>query len=145
LATQYPTVYGGIEVAPASPGEAAASANSHFIVLETARDPALQTEATQAYRAPLTVAFALVPRSWACLGAVQSRIEASSSAGRVAGTTVVSDGIHAPTVVVNVTACAAPKKRAAVRWFDQRWGQVVIVRTCAKIPVNVGLLDIPAR
>jgi hypothetical protein len=137
LATQYPTVYGGIEVAPATPGEAAASANSHFIVLETARDPALQAQATQAYGAPLTVAFALVPRSWACLETVDSRLTAARGALRVAGITMIGVGLSAPHVVVEVTACGALKREAATEWFHQRWGDAVIVKTCEKIPVNV--------
>src|SRR5664280_3015791 len=49
LATQYPTVFGGLIVAPATPGETPVQINSHFIVLEMVRDPALEAEVTSAY------------------------------------------------------------------------------------------------
>jgi hypothetical protein len=136
LANQYPTVYAGIEVAPATAGESAAVANSHFIVLETTRDPSLEAEATAAYASPLTVAFELSPRSWVCLQDVQADVEAAREALRAAGITMIGDGLRMPNVVVDVTACTPSSEQGAVGWFDQRWGPAVTVTTCATIPTD---------
>jgi hypothetical protein len=136
LAQQYPTVYGGIMVAPATPGESAAVANSHFIVLETTHDPSLETEASVAYGPPLTVGFELSPRSWACLEKVQASVGADRRALRAAGIKLIGDGIRMPFVEADITACKPLSKRRAVQWFEQRWGGAVKLTTCAKVPVN---------
>jgi hypothetical protein len=134
LAAQYPTVYGGIMVAPATSGESGVEVNSHFIVLETTRDPSLEAEATAAYGPPLTVEFKLSPRSWSCLEDVQASVQRATGALKEAGITMIGDGIRMPNVVVEVTACKSPSRRAAIAWFDRRWGDSVQVTTCAKIP-----------
>jgi hypothetical protein len=134
LAAQYPTVYGGLIAAPATPGESAVEINSHFIVLETVRDPALEAEVTAAYPAPLTVAFQITSRTSACLRDVQGSVEAMSGAIGSAGITVVDNGPGSMRDVVGVTACKPESEKTAAAWFARRWGDLVRVKTCQVIP-----------
>ncbi|MGH9018708.1 MAG: hypothetical protein ACRDY1_13245, partial [Acidimicrobiales bacterium] len=134
LAQQFPTVYGGLMVAPAQGDESVAEVNSHFVVLERTRDPSLEAEATAAYRPPLTVAFQVSPRSWSCLLDVQARVARARPALEAAKISVIGSGIHMPNVNVEVTACRPSSKREAAAWFEERWGDAVTVTTCAKIP-----------
>jgi hypothetical protein len=129
---QYPTVYGGTVAAPATPGESAIQVNSHFIVLETERDPALESEASAAYPGPLTVAFAVAPWTWACLNDINASISSHWSEAQKAGITVYSNGIGRSRVIVGVSACTPFSKQVAKEWFLRRWGTAVSVQTCQK-------------
>jgi hypothetical protein len=133
LLSQYPTVYGGIEVAPAVPGESAVEVNSRFIILERVRDPQLEAEVTAAYPKPLTVAFGMTPRSYACITDVQKAVEASTAQLQAAGIDMFADGLAATQVVVSVTTCGS-KAGTAKAWFAKRWGAAVQVQTCQQIP-----------
>jgi hypothetical protein len=133
LSTQYPTVYGGIEAAPATPGETAVEINSHFLILETVRDPQLETETRSAYPKPLTVIFRLTPRSYACITDVQAAVEASTSQLQAAGIDVVGDGQAPPLVVVSVTACGPDAEQRAKAWFAARRGAAVQVLACQTV------------
>jgi hypothetical protein len=130
-------VYGGIEAAPATPGETAVQVNSHFIILERVRDPALEAEATAAYPSPLTVAFELSPRAWTCLQDLQTSVEGATSALQTAGITVVTNGPSPPYDAVSVTACTPVAKRSVTDWFAERYGDAVRVTTCAQIPTSL--------
>jgi hypothetical protein len=134
LATQYPTVFGGLIVAPATPGETPVQINSHFIVLETVRDPALEAEVTSAYPPGLSVEFKLTPYSLTCLHDVNSQLATMMSAIQKGGISVISVGVGATHVVVGVTDCKPDGENAAKRWFAQRWGNVVQVQTCQTVP-----------
>jgi hypothetical protein len=135
LSIQYPTVFGGIVQAHATPGEGAVQGNSHFVILETARDPRLEAEATSAYPKPLTVTFRLSPRSFACITAVQASVEASTRGLQAAGIDMIGVGQAPPFVVVSVTTCGPEAERNARAWFADRWGGAVQVTTCAKVAI----------
>ena len=130
LATQYPTVFGGVIAAPASPGESALAVSSHLVVLETERDPLLEAEATSAYPPGITVAFELTPHTTACLSAVNKDIAAQSNDPGKAGVTIYGFGLGATQVIVDVPACSVPSEQIAKKWFRQRWGDTVLVKTC---------------
>jgi hypothetical protein len=132
LAKQFPTVYGGLVAAPAKPGESAVLVNSHFIVLETEHDLALETEVRAAYPA----AFALTPWSMACLTDTASSLNSEMKAEAKAGIAVLSAGIQRSHVVVGVSACSPKSELAAKKWFSRRWGAVVSVQTCQKPAVT---------
>jgi hypothetical protein len=135
LAEQYPTVFGGLIVAPAKPGESQAEINSHFILLEKIRDPALESEAKKAYPLPITVQFEISPNTSVCLNDVDSRVSSAWQAAESAGITVIGDGIGVDQIVVDVTACKPSSELAAKRWFSERWGALVTVTTCNVIPI----------
>jgi hypothetical protein len=130
LASQYPTVFGGVVVAPAMPDESAVEINSHLVVLETVHDPALEAEVKAAYPSGITVTFELTPRSKSCLNDLNMRVTAESNAAAKSGITVSGIGIGKNEVVVNVSACTPSTKQAAEAWFYQRWGDAVSVETC---------------
>jgi hypothetical protein len=132
LVKQFPTVFGGVVAAPAQPGESAVQVNSHFIVLETEHDPALETEVRAAYPAAIGVAFALTPWSMACLTDTSSSVNSAWKAAAKARITVWGDGIQRSHVVVEVSACMSKSELSARAWFSRRWGAVVSVQTCQK-------------
>jgi hypothetical protein len=132
LVKQFPTVYGGMRVAPAKPGEPAVQVNSHFVVLETEHDPTLETEVRAAYPAGISVAFELTPWSMACLNDVDSSITAKGAAAAKAGVAIQSWGLGRSNIVVGVSACSAKSELAARKWFARRWGVLVAVQTCQK-------------
>jgi hypothetical protein len=130
LVKQFPTIYGGLMVAPAKPGESAVQVNSHFIVLETERDPTLETEVRSAYPAAIGVIFALAPRSMVCLNDVASRVNSEEKAEIKAGVALLGAGIRGNQVVVEMSACSSKSELADKRWFSRRWGTAVSVRMC---------------
>jgi hypothetical protein len=134
LAAQYPTVFGQLTVAPAKPGENDVDVNSHFVVLETVRDPLLEAEARSAYRAPLSVAFGLTPYSWACLTDVNNIVGNMWNAAKDEGISVIGSGIGLGHVVVSVTACKPVAQRSAEAWFAKRWGSIIKLSTCSVMP-----------
>jgi hypothetical protein len=136
LAAQYPTVYGGLTVAPAQPGESAVDVNSHFVIYEVVHDPALEAEATAAYPSPLTVTFRISPRTALCLHDVESAIGSLTHALTAAGITLITTGLGSTHVVVGVTNCVPPSALKARTWFAQRFGAVVRVETCQRIPTT---------
>ncbi len=138
LAAQYPTVYGGLAAAPATPGETAVEINSHFLIFETVRDPALEAEATAAYPAPLTVTFEVSSFSQRCLLDVQAGVLAAGPALDDAGITLSGVGQGEAQVGVGVTDCGPAGDRATT-WFTQRWGSAVAVTTCESAQVMPGL------
>ena len=140
LSTQYPTVYGGMRVAPPTAGESPVDVNSHFIVFETVHDRALEAEANSAYRAPLSVAFQVAPRSWACLQDILSSVGSAVSKQGTGGppavveSAVYSWGLAVPYVVVGTTACTPEAVQATSAWFAARWGDAVQLQTCGQRP-----------
>jgi len=132
LIAQFPTVYGGLVVAPAKSGESAVQINSHFIVLETMHDPTLESEVRAAYPAAISVAFALTPWSLACLNDTAVSVNSGEMVEAKAGISVLGNGIQRSHVVVQVTACSPSSERAARDWFLRRWGAVVSIQTCQK-------------
>ena len=133
LQNQYPTIFGGVLVAPERPGQSAVEDDLHYVVLETRRDPSLQAEATAAYGPPFTVSFRLSTRSSACLEDIQVSLEGEESQLKQAGITMVANGVDYPYYHVYVTACKPSTERGAIEWFDQRWGEAVKVSTCSNI------------
>jgi hypothetical protein len=138
LATQYPTVYGGIMAAPSHPGESMVEVNSHFVILETVHDLALEAEAKAAYPAPLTVQFQLVARTDRCLKDLMTAITDAMPSAQAAGITPVEwgpDPVHGQ-INVGVTACRTPDAARAEEWFAARWAAAVRVTTCEKPAVR---------
>jgi hypothetical protein len=134
LAMQYPSVYGGEIVAPATPGESDVEINSHFVVLERVHDPALEAEASAAYPAPLTVAFQLTPRTAACVLSIAHQVAAAVPELKRLGVHVIGWGGASTAVNVSVTNCTARGARLARQWFATRWGSAVVVSVCQKVP-----------
>jgi hypothetical protein len=130
LASQYPTVFGGVIAASATADESAVEINSHLVVLETVQDPPLEAEVKAAYPSGITVTFELTPRSKSCLTDLNTRVTAQWNAAAKSGITVYGIGIGRNEVVVNVSACTPSTKQAAKAWFSQRWGDAVSVETC---------------
>jgi hypothetical protein len=143
LATQFPSVFGGVIAAPSAAGESPVKVNSHFIVLERVHDPALEAEARTAYKAPLTVAFALTPRTAQCLADVSASVKKQSKAIASAGINLVGYGTAAKRIDVDVTECKGKDARSAIQWFSSHWGSAIAVNTCWKIP-TAEPLAIPA-
>lgn len=132
LSSEYPTVFGGVVVAPATPGEPMVEVNSHLVVLETVRDRQLEAEARSAYPKGITITFAVTPRSKACLDDVNVLVGKQWNAAATSGVTVYSSGIGRAHVMVGVAACTASTEQSAKEWFSRRWGDVVSVDTCQK-------------
>ena len=135
LASQYPTVFGGVVAAPATPGETALEINSHLVVLETAHDAALEAEVRAAYPSGITVTFELTPRSKSCLNDLNTKVIAQWNVAAKSGITIYGAGIGKNQVVVNVSACTPAAEQAAKQWFSQRWGDAVSLDTCQTQPV----------
>lgn len=132
LSAQYPTVYGGLIGAPTTPGEPPADARTHFIILETVRDPGLESEAKSPYPV-MKVAFQLTPHSLACLKDVFASInKAGGMSNAVYGIGIVL--LTTPSVQIQTTACAPAATRALTEWFAQRWGDAVSLQFCGSIP-----------
>jgi len=136
LESQYPTVYAGLEVAPAIPGESAPEINSHLIVLETVHDPTLEAEVTAAYPQAISVSFAIAPWTRACLSEVSNRVFSMETSEAKVGIEVVQAGAQVNHVVVGVTACSPSSEQAATKWFWQLWGALVSVQTCQHPAIN---------
>jgi hypothetical protein len=133
LGNQYPSVYGGVVVAPAKPGETQVEVNSHFIVLERVHDPALEAETKAAYQAPLTVAFELTPRTAQCLADISTSLKNHFNAISMAGISLAGYGTAAKQVDVDVTECKGRSAKSAVQWFSKHWGSAIEVKTCSKV------------
>ena len=130
LESQYPTVYAGLEAAPATPGESALEINSHLIVLETVHDPAVEAEVAAAYPHSISVSFAIATWTRDCLNDVSNRVNSMEAAEAKVGIEVVQAGAQGDHVVIGVTACSLRSEQAATRWFSRRWGALVSVQTC---------------
>ncbi|MGO9029161.1 MAG: hypothetical protein ACLQOZ_11110 [Acidimicrobiales bacterium] len=130
LASQYPTVFGEVVVAPATAGESAVEINSHLVVLETVHDPSLEAEVRAAYPSGITVTFEVTSRSSSCLGDLNARVTAQWNAAAKSGITIYGVGIDKNQVLVSVSACTPSTEQAAKKWFSQRWGDAVSVATC---------------
>jgi hypothetical protein len=140
LNTQFPSVFGGVNVAPGKAGESPEEVNSHFIVLERVHDPALEAEATSAYRSPLTVTFELTPRTVTCLTDVNTSIRGSLNAISSARINLVGFGTGARQIDVDITECKGKSAQSAVEWFAKRWGAAVNVNTCQKVATTGPLI-----
>ena len=130
LIKQFPTVFGGLVAAPAEPGESAVDINSHFIVLETEHDHALEVEVRAAYPTAIGVAFALTPWSMTCLNNISSSVTSEAKGEAKAGISVLSVGVQRSHVVVGVSACSSKSDLSAKKWFSRRWGTAVSVQIC---------------
>jgi hypothetical protein len=136
FAARFPTIYAGLEVAPSSPGESAVETNSHFVVLETEHDPALESDARLAYRSPLTVDFKLAPRSEQCVGDVLAQVRTGWAEATAAVPSLESYGPDADrgTVDVGLTACTPDQVQSATQWLTRRYGDTVAVHSCQPVP-----------
>ena len=137
LGTQYPTVYGGIRVAPSQPGETPQEINSHFIFYETVRDPFLEAEVRSSpyYGPPPShVTFATAPRSWACLQDIQTSIGKAVDRTTPIGETIFGWGISVPFDTIMTTACVPPLVQKVQVWVTAGWGDAVQLQTCQTIP-----------
>ena len=130
LASQYPSVYGGIFV-PHTPRK---SLNTHFTIVETVHDPTLEVEVRAAYPPFITVSFKLGSRSSECLTALKPEVAA---AALKAGIKPVFVGLDTSknSVILGVAACSTPATRAVKKWAYQQWGHAVRVTPCQKQPV----------
>ena len=127
LAEQYPSVYGGL-IADPPPNLPSNEGNKDFVILETERDPELESEAQAAYPV-MTLSFQLTPRSMACL----KDVFASVSKADGVSNTVIGAGIMLltnPSVQVQTTACSPAAKQSLSEWFAQRWGDAVSLQFC---------------
>jgi hypothetical protein len=124
LASQYPSVYGGIFVIPTS--------QTHFVIVETVHDPSLEAEAQAAYPPGLNVSFQLAQRSLQCLQDIQKQVETEFIARHTTFVNFMGDGLQEQDNQVNVdiATCAAAAVTRATSFFAQRWGTAVMVSTC---------------
>jgi hypothetical protein len=131
LESQYPSVFDGSGLR--GPG------NSEYVVFETVHDPALETEVREAASAtqpPMPTSFVIVRHSLACLNAVEVEVGSSTKAADEAGIDFYGWGLQTNDVEVQIASCGASASRA-VSWFERRWGSLVGVMTCQRMPTTL--------